>query len=56
MSEWTWSAPEWREVSNFDESGLDPFIAFVLRFGITNVIKLMRIYVYTYITAVFDVD
>lgn len=42
LSEWTRSAPEWREASNFDESGLGPSIALVLRFGITNVIKLMR--------------
>lgn len=45
LSEWTRSAPEWREASNFDERGLGPSIALVLRFGITNVIKLMRMHV-----------
>lgn len=46
LSEWTQSAPEWREVSNFDKSEayVSPSVhAFVLRFGITNVIKLMRL-------------
>lgn len=40
LNEWTRSAPEWREVSNFDESGLAP-LSRSFYVGITNVIKLM---------------